>query len=556
MKKIISIFISAILVMTPFITNAAEEDGLFDTILNGLAEYTPAERESLIAYTMPFITTDIGVDAAISNIQAGTMSGIFTGLFGGKADNDTLIRMFRSFSCIKDETEIRIQYGEILQDKIELDNASNSTISGIQKLLDAVFEKSPAAEKIFTEDGYSAEVVANLLTIIPKINGGEPMIRYENGVFEIDTIDQTFKDDFDAVWDGYVSGSGSTITYQKLVERLVGFLNDNIPQGDKSSVATALRNLDICEKASSSNGTGGGNGSGGNGSGSGTNGSNSTDDGKTEDTKPTVDETSDYTVLDSYDGITDAMLGGGFIIEIKTDANAVVEIETQASNPMVYLYQDGGLLPVKYSVLSEKGITAQVEPGEVYVVKSSSYPFTDANGWGKSYISALYNRGIINGKSETTFEPDASITREEFVKLVVELFGLNDTSLTVDFQDVQEGSWYYSYVASAYKNGIVSGIGDNLFGTGQNIKRQDMAKIINTVLAANGIEGEKADSSVLVDFDSISDYARDDVLAIFGLGIISGDDNGNFNPNQFATRQEAAKMVYGMLTAYVSSLAG
>lgn len=190
----------------------------------------------------------------------------------------------------------------------------------------------------------------------------------------------------------------------------------------------------------------------------------------------------------------------------------------------------------------------------VYVVKSLSYPFADANGWGKSFIAALYNRGIINGKSETAFEPDASITREEFVKLVVELFDLNDTALKVDFKDVAEGAWYYSYVASAYENNIVSGIGENMFGTGQKIKRQDMAKIINTVLEANGIRADKASSSVFKDYGTISDYAKDHVLAIYGLGIISGDDNGNFNPNQFATRQEAAKMVYGMLTAYVNSL--
>ena len=73
-------------------------------------------------------------------------------------------------------------------------------------------------------------------------------------------------------------------------------------------------------------------------------------------------------------------------------------------------------------------------------------------------------------------------------------------------------------------------------------------------MTANGISADKADSTTFGDFDTIADYAKDHVLAICGLGIISGDDNGNFNPNQFATRQEAAKMVYGMLTAYVNSL--
>ena len=548
MKRIISIILAVVLVIMPAGVISGEDSGILDSVLNKLAQYTTEQRDGYISYFRPFITTDTGVSAALLNLDSGAMDGIIQEIVGDSVDKPTLRRVFQSFTCIKDETGIRLTYADILQKKIELENASDATLKGMEKLMNVLYKRYPAAEKIFTEDRITAGVVANLFTIIPEINESKPMLKFKDGEFDVNFVSQTFADDFDAVWDGYISKTGKTVTYQQMVDTLVTFLNSKVPQSDKSSVATALDDLGVCKKESSSQSGGGNGGTGGGGNGG------TSDNNKPDDTKPTEEETGNYTVLESYDGITDELLGGGFIIKTKADTANVIEISTQAQSPMLYEFSGGKLVPVKYSVPSEKGILAQVKADGVYVVNSLSYPFADANGWGKSFIAALYNRGIINGKSETAFEPDASITREEFVKLVVELFDLNDTALKVDFKDVAEGAWYYSYVASAYENNIVSGIGENMFGTGQKIKRQDMAKIINTVLEANGIRADKASSSVFKDYGTISDYAKDHVLAIFGLGIISGDDNGNFNPNQFATRQEAAKMVYGMLTAYVNSL--
>ena len=477
MKKIISLILSAVILLVPAFAASAEDDSMLDIVINRLAEYTPEQRENLIAYARPFITTDTGVDAAITNIQTGTMSGLITGLVGDVLDEATLIRMFRSFTCIKEDTGLRLTYADILQKKSELEDASSSTLSGVQKLMNAMFLVSPAAEKVFTEDGIGAGVVANLLTIIPAINDEKTMVSYKDGIFEVDTIDQTFQNDFDAVWEGYTSASGSTVTYYKVVDRFVRFLNSAVPQSDKSAVAKALDNLGICDNQSTT-GTGGtGSGTGGTGGGTGGTGTGSETD-KPDDTKPTDTETDEYTVLTSYDGITDAVLGGGFILKTKANIAEVIEISTPAGNPMVYEFVSGDLIPVKYSVPSENGILAKVKENSIYVVKSALYPFEDANGWGKSYIAALYNRGIINGKSETTFAPDDSITREEFVKLVVELFELNDTSLKVAFQDVAEDAWYYSYVASAYQHNIISGVGDNLFGTGQAINVRIWQKLL------------------------------------------------------------------------------
>ena len=77
-----------------------------------------------------------------------------------------------------------------------------------------------------------------------------------------------------------------------------------------------------------------------------------------------------------------------------------------------------------------------------------------------------------------------------------------------------------------------------------------MAKIICGVLEKQGVRAQQT-AEVFADDSAIADYAKESVLAMRSLGIISGDENGNFNPNQFASRQEAAKMISQMLGVYI-----
>ncbi len=539
MKRIISILLSAIMVVTSGIIASA---GKLDSIFDKIAVYTPAERAGLIAYARPFVTTNAGVDAALSNLNSMAMQGMFISLFG-EADEDMMRRMFLSCNCIKDETELRVKYADIFQGKVELSGMNSETRSGINALLDALFEESSSAKKIFTEDGITAGVVANMLTIIPKINGNKKLLKYTTTGFSINAIDQTFENDFNNVWNGYESQDGKTVTYEKLVGAFADGLNKMLPEEDGLSVAKALANLNVCNNTVKET-TDGGN-SGGPGADS--------PQKPTEPEQPGETDKKDYVVLESFEGVP---AGSGTIVKVNEQANDVVTFETDAIDPMIYEVIDGEQIPVKYSIATETGIKAVVAPNGVYVIRSAAYPFTDANGWGKSYISALYQRGIINGRTETTFEPDASITREEFVKLIVGLFELEEANEAVPFTDVAKDAWYYSYVAGAYKHGIVSGIGDNLFGTGAKIKRQDMAKILCTVLETNGVKLPENTQTALADFTLVSDYAKAYVLAAYDMGIISGDDQGNFNPDNFATRQEAAKMIYGMLHVYIESLEG
>lgn len=541
MKKIISMILIALVAFAPMGIVSAESEGMLDTMLERISAYTPEKRSAYVAYFRPFITSDAGVDAALTNLDSGAMDTLLQEIAGTDLDKEALRRLFRSMTCIKEETQIRLTYADAFQNRTTLSGASGSTLTGVQKLMNAYFAESPAVQKIFREDDITAGVLANLFTAIPKINGNKPPIAYENGDFVTNVLDQTFRTEFNSVWNGYISREGKTVSYEKITDEFLVFLNSKIPVNDKNAVATALSSLGVCKLAATPQGPD-----------SGPSGAPSGD--KPADKDPQITDTADYEILESYPGVTEDLLDGGFtIVKTKADIASVITIKAAGENAVIREFHNGGTILLKYSYPTGEDLVARVKPNTVYLVKAGEYPFTDANGWGKSYISALYNRGIINGKSQDAFAPEAHITRAEFVKLITVMFGLN-SGAKADFADVAETAWYYLYVANAYQNGYVSGIGENQFGPEMNIKRQDMAKIIHTVLESKGIYGTKAESNTISDFDTISDYAKDHVLAMCGMGIISGDEYKNFNPNRFATRQEAAKMIFGMLKAYVDSL--
>ena len=158
--------------------------------------------------------------------------------------------------------------------------------------------------------------------------------------------------------------------------------------------------------------------------------------------------------------------------------------------------------------------------------------------WAKEYIDELVEKGSISGYEDGTFKPDNTITRAEFTKIIVSVFGLSGNSIS-EYSDVPDGAWYSEYIAKASANGVIYG-SDGMFFPNKNITRQDAALIIYRVLKLKNIETQVGDT--FADFEEISDYAKDAVAGMSGIGIISGYD-GNFMPNNNITRAEAATMI-------------
>jgi len=179
-------------------------------------------------------------------------------------------------------------------------------------------------------------------------------------------------------------------------------------------------------------------------------------------------------------------------------------------------------------------------------VKNMRFVDLDTVMWAYEAISTLSDKNIINGKSEDRFAPNDNITREEFVKLVIGVLNEETTVNADNFTDVNTDAWYSGYINRAYEIGVVNGFEDGRFGVGEKITRQDIAVILHNALKYKTVEAEKGSLS-FTDNDNISDYAKDAVSALSEAGIINGYDDGTFLPKSYATRAEAAQLIFKML---------
>ena len=171
----------------------------------------------------------------------------------------------------------------------------------------------------------------------------------------------------------------------------------------------------------------------------------------------------------------------------------------------------------------------------------TDFPFRDMvqTAWAKDAVEKLYKRGIVNGKSADCFAPNDFVTREEFAKLIVTVFGIEKINGNGGFNDVSADEWYAPYVSAAYEKGLITGKGDGSFGVGEAISRQDVCVIVYRALMLMRGFDENGKLS-FADSDSIADYARDAVAALYGAEIIHGTDNNCFAPLDGTTRAQAA----------------
>ncbi len=171
------------------------------------------------------------------------------------------------------------------------------------------------------------------------------------------------------------------------------------------------------------------------------------------------------------------------------------------------------------------------------------HQFTDIVGhWGEEAICQLYELEVVEGYSPYNFSPNSSITRAEFLKLVLESLGYAIYSVqSAAFSDTKAGEWYYPYVTFAHSKGFVSGYGDGTFRPNSPISRAEALSLI-------------IDITGFIDYDTSSlghqftDVTANDWFAIplavaVSYELIEGYGDGSFRPNASLSRAEAALLI-------------
>lgn len=177
----------------------------------------------------------------------------------------------------------------------------------------------------------------------------------------------------------------------------------------------------------------------------------------------------------------------------------------------------------------------------------SEFKDVSTNHWAYLSIKKLYDEKIVSGVGDSLFEPERSVKREEFVKMLLAACKVEITTQSSD------GHWAAPYMETAKNIGVIQGFADGSMGVGQEITRIDMCVMIKRILDAQkkSIMVNQVSKKSFADYNSVPQYGIDALDYLSERGVINGFEDGTFRPTSSVTRAMAAKVIADVLNLSV-----
>lgn len=191
---------------------------------------------------------------------------------------------------------------------------------------------------------------------------------------------------------------------------------------------------------------------------------------------------------------------------------------------------------------SDVAITVKFE-----VQGSSYYDDVRTDAWYYNAVTFVTDRGYFNGVSETLFAPYTDMNRAMFVTVLGRMANV-DTSkyMGLAFSDLEAGMYYVPYVKWANENGIVLGRSDTIFDPEASITREEMAAIMYRYCAYIGMDMTPKNTVFMeryTDRNEISDWAVTYVEWAVGCGLMRGMTDHTIDPLEHASRAQVAQVI-------------
>lgn len=191
----------------------------------------------------------------------------------------------------------------------------------------------------------------------------------------------------------------------------------------------------------------------------------------------------------------------------------------------------------------------QSESAEKSNTGSRRRQITDVSeeAWYYEPVKYAFENGLMIGTSETEFEPEANVTRGMFVTILYRMANEPVAEVSDSFGDVAADEYYAPAVAWASEQGVVRGNNDGTYEPERLVSREEMAAILYRYAQINGYGRNAEENLSYSDNGNISEYAKIPISWSNANGIMQGNDDGNFAPQGFATRAEAAAVFQRMM---------
>ncbi len=183
------------------------------------------------------------------------------------------------------------------------------------------------------------------------------------------------------------------------------------------------------------------------------------------------------------------------------------------------------------------------------------HPMTFAdvsNHWAKDAVNDMGSRMVVNGVNDTTFNPNANITRAEFAAIIVRGLGLPAGKGADSFSDVKSDAWYAGAVQTAVAYKLINGFEDGTFRPQDTITREQAMMIVAKAMNLTGLAQRTPASDTtaalagFADHSQIGNWAKDNLALTVRAKLINGR-NGKMDPKASMTRAEVAAMVERLL---------
>ncbi len=186
-------------------------------------------------------------------------------------------------------------------------------------------------------------------------------------------------------------------------------------------------------------------------------------------------------------------------------------------------------------------INPEVSPEE----RDERTPFTDVskNKWYAESIAYVYEKGLMQGTSANSFEPNSTTSRSMMVTTLYRMAGEPETT-GESFPDVPADTWYSKAASWAKQTGVFTGYPDGRLGVNDDIAREQVVSVLMRYAEMQGIDvSATKELDGFKDSGMISPYAQKAFGWAVETGIIMGDNKGFLNPRGNATRAEIATIL-------------
>ncbi len=173
---------------------------------------------------------------------------------------------------------------------------------------------------------------------------------------------------------------------------------------------------------------------------------------------------------------------------------------------------------------------------------------SDVQGhWAQEAIEYLAEKGCLNQLyDDQSFEPDSYVTRNALVFILMSAFEFQSGNQEEFFKNVTALSWYCQPADMAGISDVSLGVGELANPSGY-VTRHELAALVGLAAEAAGIQWGAARTEKFADDDEIPLYVKNAVYTLAEKGIVKGVTDTTFAPNDYATRAQAAEMIYRAL---------